>query len=133
MKAVIPALALSLLLSACTRPSVQVEERSPASLRVSAEVAEQVRRCYRAPRVPSSGRGIVTRLLVRYTADGTLVGLPLLVWQQGITPATQPYAVRMTEAATLAVIRCSPVRLPPETGERRGSEFFLTFSPRRSA
>jgi hypothetical protein len=133
MKAVIPALALSLLLSACARPSVRVEERSPASLRVSAEVAEQVRRCYRAPRVPSSGRAIVTRLLVRYTADGTLVGLPLLVWQQGITPQTQPYAVRMTEAATLAVIRCSPVRLPPETGKRRGSDFFLTFSPRRSA
>jgi hypothetical protein len=60
-----------------------------------------------------------------------LVGLPLLVWQQGVTPESQPYAGRMTEAARLAVIHCSPIRLPPELGKGRASDFYLTFSPSR--
>jgi hypothetical protein len=133
MKALLPLPALSLLLSACAEPSTRVRAHSPEAMAASAAVAEQVRRCYRNPRVPSSGRNIVTRLFARYTADGMLVGLPQLVSQQGLGPETQPYAGRMAEAAKLAVMRCSPVRLPREAGKRRGSDFLLTFSPRRSA
>jgi hypothetical protein len=124
---------LALPLSACAQPTHRVDAQSPAAIRASAEVAEQIRRCYRNPRVPSVGRGISTRLFVRYTAEGELIGLPLLVAQQGISPESQPYAGRMTEAAKQAVIRCNPVRLPQEAGKRRGSDFLLTFSPRRSA
>jgi hypothetical protein len=83
--------------------------------------------------VPSAGKAISTRLFVRYTADGALVGLPLLVSQEGVVPEARPYAGRMTEAAKEAVIRCNPVRLPQEADKRRGSDFLLTFSPRRSA
>jgi hypothetical protein len=133
MKALVWISVLPALLSACARQSPRVEALSPSALRISAEVAEQVRRCYRSPRVPSVARGISTRLLVRYTADGALVGLPLLIWQQGISPESQPYAGRMTEAAKSAVMRCNPVRLPTATGKRRGSDFYLTFSPQRSA
>lgn len=133
MKAIVPMALLALPLSACAQPAQPVRPPSPGSLAASAAVAEQVRRCYRAPRVPSSGRNIVTRLLARYTADGTLVGVPLLVSQQGLTNETEPYASRMAEAAKLAVLRCSRVRLPEEVGRRRGSDFLLTFSPRRSA
>ena len=110
-----------------------MEAVSPSAIRVSAQVAEQVRRCYRSPRVPSAGKAISTRLLVRYTADGVLVGLPLLVSQQGVVPEALPYAGRMTEAAKQAVLRCNPIRLPQEASRRRGSDFLLTFSPRRSA
>jgi hypothetical protein len=39
----------------------------------------------------------------------------------------------MTEAAKQAVVRCNPIRLPQEAGKRLGSDFLLTFSPRRSA
>jgi hypothetical protein len=126
-------LLLPILLSACAPQGPRVEAASPQAIKASAQVAEQVRRCYRAPRVPSIGRTISTRLFVRYTADGVLVGLPLLVSQQGVSPQSRPYAGRMTEAAKAAVMRCSPVRLPQEAGKRRGSDFFLTFSPRRSA
>ncbi|HEY0132262.1 MAG TPA: hypothetical protein VGB57_12760 [Allosphingosinicella sp.] len=134
MKAVASSIACSILLSACAGPSARVAAApSPAALAASAAVAEQIRRCYRAPRVPSSGRNIVTRLFARYTADGMLVGVPLLVSQQGLTSESEPYASRMAEAAKLAVMRCSRVRLPEELGTRRGSDFVLTFSPRRSA
>jgi hypothetical protein len=133
MKAALSSIAVPGLLAACASQGLKVEAASPAAIRASAQVAEQVRRCYRNPRVPSAGRAISTRLLVRYTADGALVGLPLLVSQQGVSPEARPYAGRMTEAAKAAVVRCSPIRLPQEAGERRGSDFFLTFSPRRSA
>ncbi|MEO7825941.1 MAG: hypothetical protein ABIR60_02270 [Allosphingosinicella sp.] len=133
MKAILPFMLLSLLLSACASPSERVEAVSPADRQASAAVAEQVRRCYRTPRIPSAGRGIVTRLVARYAADGTLIGLPILVWQQGLTPQSRPYAGKMSEAARLAIIQCSPVSLPPELGKRRSSDFLLTFSPQRSA
>jgi len=133
MKSVMTMLALSALLTACARSDVQA--LSTIDRQLSARVAEQVRRCYRYPRMPSAGRRIVTRLLVRYAPDGMVVGLPLLVWQQGVTPETRPYAGRMAEAAKQAVVRCSPVSLPEEPGkaDARTREFYLTFSPQMKA
>jgi hypothetical protein len=133
MKAFLLLPALPGLLCACASNGPTVEADSPSSIRASALVAEQVRRCYRSPRVPSAGKAISTRLFVRYTADGALVGLPLLISQEGVVPEARPYAGRMTEAAKEAVVRCNPVRLPQEADKRRGSDFLLTFSPRRSA
>ena len=130
MKTAFPVSAL-VALSACAGPSV--EPPSAADQRLSASVAGQVRRCYRSPHIPSAGRRIVTRLLVRYAPDGTLAGLPLLVRQEGITPDNHPYAGRMAEAAKQAVVRCSPVSLPAEPGKVRGIEFYLTFSPQLAA
>jgi hypothetical protein len=133
MKAPILLGLLALPLSACAQPTRPVRPPSQTALAASAAVAEQVRRCYRAPRVPSPGRNIVTRLFARYTADGRLVGLPALVSQQGLTSESRAYASRMAEAAKLAVMRCNPVRLPAEANQSRGSDFLLTFSPGRQA
>lgn len=132
MKALIPIM-LPMLLSACAGASAPVPAKSPAARLASAEIAGQVRRCYRSPRVPSVGRRIVTRLLVRYGPDGRVVGLPTLVWQQGVTEESKPYAGRMIEAARLAVIRCNPIRFPSALSKGRAREFYLTFSPRMMA
>jgi hypothetical protein len=132
MKARLPWLAVAALLPGCAGPAA-VDALSLADTEVSAAVADQVRRCHRDPRVPSSGQNIVTRLFARYTAGGVLVGVPLLVSQQGLAPENQPYASRMAEAAKVAVMRCSPVNFPEEAGKKRASDFLLTFSPRRSA
>jgi hypothetical protein len=98
-----------------------------------ATAAGQVQRCYRTPKIPREGRQITIVLRVRYSADGMLVGLPELVAQRGVSPGNQPYATRMTEAATLAVIRCSPLRLPAELHQGGWDDFELTFSPRAVA
>ena len=95
--------------------------------------ANQVRRCYRAPRVSSEARQIITRLLVRIMADGTLNGLPEVVAQSGVQPGNQFYAPRMAEAAILAVVRCAPLRLPPDFVRGETLEIELTFSPLASA
>ena len=95
--------------------------------------ADQVKRCYRSPKVASAGKQISTRLRVRLAPDGTLAALPELVAQGGVTPLNQPYATRMAEAASMAVIRCAPLRLPPELYRAGWREMDLTFSPRALA
>jgi len=96
------------------------------------QAAAQVRRCYRAPRVPYSARQIVTRLSLSLNSDGTLAGLPAIVSQNGITPDNEAYAGKMAEAASLAVVKCAPLSLPPEHYQALWSRFELVFSPKVS-
>jgi hypothetical protein len=108
----------------------------PDPLQVSAAIgaaADQVKRCYRPPKVAWAGKQIVTRLRVRFAPDGSLAGVPAVVGQTGVTPVNRPYASRMAEAASLAVIRCAPLRLPPDLYESGWDELDLTFSPQRLA
>jgi hypothetical protein len=91
--------------------------------------AAQVKRCYRHPGVPSAGRSISTRLRLRLAPDGGLTDLPLVVTQSGVTPGNQIFAGRMAEAASQAVMRCAPLRLPAELYAGGWEEMDLTFSP----
>jgi hypothetical protein len=100
---------------------------------VAATAASQVRRCYRQPRIRHEGRRIVTRLLVRFAPDGSLVELPSVLEQHGVTPSSRAHAAAMAEAASLAVIRCAPVRLPPELHRGGWDVLQLTFSPQARA
>jgi hypothetical protein len=123
----------ALLAAGCTDLAAR---QRPDPLQVAAAIgaaADQVKRCYRAPKVASAGKQIATRLRVRFAPDGSLAGVPAVVGQTGVNAANQPYAARMAEAASLAVIRCAPLRLPPELYESGWSELDLTFSPRRMA
>ena len=97
--------------------------------RVVADAAAQVKRCYRAPRVLGEGRRISTRLHVRYGPDGNLLGLPVVVSQSGITPSNHMFADEMAQAAIASVMRCSPLKLPPELYAFVWNDFELTFSP----
>lgn len=128
-------LSAPLLLAGCAAaPAAAPAPSNKAELSAAiSAAATQVRRCYRMPRVASAGKQIVTRLRVRYAPDGTLAGLPELLSQGGVTPSNALYASRMADAARLAVLRCAPLRLPPEFYSEGWSEFELTFSPRRLA
>jgi hypothetical protein len=44
-----------------------------------------------------------------------VAGIPSILSQRGITPANQAYAAKMAEAAGLAVMRCAPLKLAPDT------------------
>ena len=113
---------------------LRVTATMSAEARAALEMAAgQVRRCYRAPRVTTEARQIITRLLVRIMADGTLNGLPEVLAQSGVHPGNQFYAPRMAEAAILSVVRCAPLRLPPDFVRGETVEIELTFSPLASA
>ncbi len=96
---------------------------------VLTSAAVQVRRCYRAPRVSSEGRLIVTQLRVRVFPGGDVRGLPVVLGQSGITRANQSYARPMAEAAIGAVVRCAPLSLPSEVYLHGWVDIYLTFSP----
>ena len=124
-------LLLAVLAGACTSLPPQ-----PRHVEVEAALqsaAQQVRRCYRAPRVASGGRQIVTRLRVRLTPEGELAELPILLDQSGINSVNRSYAGPMAEAAIGAVMRCAPLRLPPALYVNGWSDFDLTFSPMAAA
>jgi hypothetical protein len=95
----------------------------------AAQAAEQVRHCYRTPPIARAGREIATRLRVRYAPDGSLIGLPIVVSQSGVTATNQAYASPMAEAARLAVIRCAPIHVPAAFAQYPWNEFDLLFSP----
>jgi hypothetical protein len=97
--------------------------------RVTADAAAQVRRCYRTPKVLGEAKRITTRLQVQYAADGSLIGLPTVIAQMGVTPSNQLFADEMAEAAIASVVRCSPLKLPPELYQVGWNSFELTFSP----
>lgn len=99
-------------LPACTTLEAYDRIDPVVEARALSSAAEQVRRCYRSPRIPWQGRQIVTHLRVHYGGDGNLLGLPRLLGQEGVTPANRIYAERMAQAAIESVLRCSPVTTP---------------------
>lgn len=138
MRHAIPAV-MFVALGACAMPRVphvaarQAGPDRAAVARAIGQAAQQVQRCYRAPRVGGSAKRIGTVMLVRFAPDGTLIGLPELVQQTGITPDNAGLAPAMAEAARVAIIRCTPVSLPAELYENGWNEFQLTFSLRMAA
>ncbi len=91
--------------------------------------AQQVRQCYRGPRVGHTGRQIVTRLRIMITPEGLIDGRPVVIAQEGLTPVNRLYADRMADAAIQSVLRCAPLNVPPGLAGEGPIEFDLTFSP----
>lgn len=130
---------LSLLLSVCAlaacapTPSARyllpLPSDSPLLAQAMNEAARQVRRCYRAPRVATHGRRIVTHLRVRINPDGVISGLPSVIAQSGVDAGNQAYADRMAQAAIESVLRCAPLVLPSEAYRGMAIVLDLTFSP----
>ena len=110
---------------------------APRTIRVAAAdvrqfeevTARRVRRCYHTPHVSSSARRIATKLRVRYGPDGSLLGMPELLSQSGVTEWNSAYAGQMAEAARTAVIRCAPIHIPPAMARFPVNEIDLLFSP----
>jgi hypothetical protein len=55
--------------------------------------------------------------------------MPVVVSQTGVTPSNQMFADAMAQAAIASVMRCSPLKLPPELYAFVWNDFELTFSP----
>lgn len=119
----------ALALSACASVPAERGIAPELARKVTAQAAEQVRRCYRMPKILGEGKRIVTRLHVRYAPDGSVIGLPTVISQSGVTPSNQLFADEMAQAAIASVVRCSPLHLPPELYEFGWNNFELTFSP----
>jgi hypothetical protein len=129
MRRIVAFAILGLGVAGCATISEPRRLSDELAARVTADAAAQVKRCYRSPRVLGEGRRITTRLAVRYAPDGTIIGLPVVLSQSGVTPGNAIFADAMAQAAIESVVRCSPLHLPPELYAFGWNAFELTFSP----
>lgn len=100
---------------ATTPRAATLDARAVAGL--AAAIAAQVKPCYVVPSGGTDATSIVTVLNLRLNKDGTVAGQPTVKDHGGVTPANQSYVRQMDDAARRAVLRCSPLRLPPELYE----------------
>ena len=79
---------------------------------IAAAIKAQVTPCWT---LPVGGTGKVTALLhIAINRDGSIAGRPGLVSQTGVTGANAAYARAFAEAASRAVLRCAPLKLPAD-------------------
>jgi outer membrane biosynthesis protein TonB len=99
---------------------------------LSALIASQVKPCYTIPAGGADTAMINSRVHIRMKPDGSIAVAPEVVGNTGVTPTNQPYLRQMNEAATRAVQRCAPLKLPPElydVGGQGWKDITFTFRP----
>jgi outer membrane biosynthesis protein TonB len=81
---------------------------------IAAAIKAQVTPCWTLP-VGGGATAKVTALLhIAINRDGSIAGRPGLVSQTGVTAANAAYARAFAEAASRAVLRCAPLKLPAD-------------------
>ncbi len=81
---------------------------------IAAAIRAQVTPCWTLP-VGGGASGKVTALLrIAINRDGSIAGRPGLVSQTGVTGTNSAYARAFAEAASRAVLRCAPFKLPAD-------------------
>jgi len=96
---------------------------------LAAAIRAQVSPCYNVPSGGTDAQQIVTTLRLRFNRDGSTVGTPSVVDHQGITSTNQGYVRQMDEAAKRAVLRCAPLKLPPDLYEGGWEDITFDFKP----
>ncbi len=90
----------------------QIDNRATATL--AQAIGQQVRPCWNLPMGGKDVSSINTVLHIRFAKTGAVVGQPEVVSQSGVTAANMSYAKPVADAAKRAVLRCAPLRLPPD-------------------
>jgi hypothetical protein len=106
-----------------------VDARAMAGL--AGAIAAQVKPCYVVPAGGTDSSNIVTVLRLQFKPDGSVAGKPSVVEQSGVTAANQSYSRQMAEAAKRAVLKCAPLRLPPDLYRGGWEDIEFGFNPRQ--
>jgi len=95
---------------------------------LAALIASQVKPCYTIPAGGADAASIVSKIRLRLKKDGSIAVAPEVVGNLGVNPANQPYLRQMNEAATRALQRCAPYKLPADLFEA-WQDIVFTFRP----
>lgn len=114
-----------------------IEEAIPRQAKLSAiqaatleqAIRAQIAPCWNPPIGGADVAEMTAVLKIRLNQDGTVAGPPEFVSQTGATAGNQAYARAFVETARRAVLRCAPLRLPPDLFPY-WREFELNFDPR---
>lgn len=104
----------------------RLDARATASL--EAAIRSQIAPCWNPPIGGADVKKMTVVLHIDLRRDGTVIGRPEVVRQTGVTLGNGDYARVFAETARRAVLRCSPLKLPPEMFEAWKS-FELNFDP----
>jgi hypothetical protein len=96
---------------------------------LAAAIAAQVKPCYVTPTGGTDTASIVSILRLRFNPDGSVDGRPAVTDHQGVTGTNQGYVRQMDDAAIRAILRCSPLKLPPELYEGGWEDIEFGFYP----
>lgn len=92
-------------------------------------IRAQIAPCWNPPVGGADVAGMTAVLRIRLNRDGTIAAPPELVSQTGATPGNAAYARAFVESARRAVLRCTPLALPPDL-YAWWRDFELNFDPR---
>ncbi|TFU01358.1 hypothetical protein EUV02_13800 [Polymorphobacter arshaanensis] len=104
----------------------RLDARATASL--EAAIRSQIAPCWNPPIGGADVKKMTVVLHIDLQRDGSVIGRPTVVSQTGATAGNADYARAFAETARRAVLRCSPLKLPPEMFEAWKS-FELNFDP----
>ena len=94
---------------------VRIDARAAASLEQA--IRSQIQPCWNPPLGAEDAGKISVVLRIRMRSDGSVVALPDIVSQTGVTAANAAYARSFVESTRRAVLRCSPLQLPADMYE----------------
>ena len=92
-------------------------------------IASQVKPCYTIPAGGTDTTSILSRIRLRLKKDGSIAVAPEVVGNLGVNSDNQPYLRQMNEAATRALQRCAPYKLPAELYEGGWEDLIFRFNP----
>lgn len=92
-------------------------------------IASQVKPCYTIPAGGTDTASIISRVRLRLKKDGSIALAPEIIGNIGVNSANQPYVRQMNEAASRALQRCAPYKLPADLYEGGWEDLIFTFRP----
>jgi len=103
-----------------------LDARATATLEQA--IRSQVAPCWNPPIGGAEAGKMTVQLRIQMGKDGRVLGAPQVIGQTGVTAANSVYAKAFAESARRAVLRCSPLTLPPDLYES-WKLFELNFDP----
>lgn len=99
-------------IAAATPKNVTIDPRAAATL--AQAIRAQVAPCWNPPIGGADVKKMTVVLRADFGRDGAVIGRPTVVGQTGATAGNSAYARAFADTAVRAVLRCSPLRLPPK-------------------
>jgi outer membrane biosynthesis protein TonB len=103
---------LATKIAAATPKTARIDPRAAATL--AQAIRAQVAPCWNPPIGGADVKKMTVVIRADYGRDGRVIGTPTVASQTGATAANTDYARAFAETARRAVLRCSPLTLPPK-------------------
>jgi len=99
-------------IAAATPKKATIDPRAAATL--AQAIRAQVAPCWNPPIGGADVKKMTVVIRADFGRDGRVIGVPTVVGQTGATAGNGDYARAFAETARRAVLRCSPLSLPPK-------------------